>query len=310
MKRIAAFLVVLALVFSLAACAKAPAEPPAASMREYYEGIYGEVRQSGIADYAQFDYTGLYARAAVVALVTPLDDLTRENTFEWGDKDVLLETYSVREVKALKFYKNVWELDEKFKIAEYCGIAENGAMIMQDSEYPMQKGNEYLVFLCESGLDLPIVIAADNGKFDLTHLSLNTHRNVLTAALFDLGLAESGGNEEVVKKALSAKQLLFGDLDEINAALAEGAKWFPAWKLYAVSDYKEDFGKAEREELLRRAEAWDGFTITTKYTEKAYAIKIAYSDEGAGKIYRTDRTKAYIDPADGMIFCINGEFFA
>ena len=309
-KQVILLTLALAMLFSLTACAKVPAESPVESMMEYYEGIYGDVRQVSISDYAQFDYKGLYARAAVVAIVTPLDNLTTENTFEWGDKDVLLETYSVREVKAEKFYKNIWELDDKFQIAEYCGIAENGTMIMKDSEYPMQKGNEYLVFLCESGLDYPIVISADNGKFDLTHLSLNTHKEVLVDALLDLGLADTGGHDEIAKQAISSTKMLFGDLDELNAALAEGAKWSPTWKLYALSSYKEDLGKEERDELLRRTAEWDSFFLTTKYTDKAYTIKIAYSDEGVGKIYRIDRTEAYIDPADGMIFFVDGEFLA
>ena len=283
---------------------------PAQSLAEYYEGIYGDVRQVSISDYAQYDYKGLYARAAVVAIVTPLDDLTTENTFEWGDKDILLETYSVREVKAVKIYKNIWELGNKFQIAEYCGIAENGTMIMKDSEYPMQKGSDYLVFFCESGLDYPIVISADNGKFDLTHLSLNTHKEVLVDALFDLGLADTGGHDEIAKQAISSAKMLFGDLEEINGMLAQGGKWYPQWKLYALSSYKEDLGKAERDELLRRTAEWDSFVLTTKYTDKAYAIKIAYSDEGAGKIYRINGPEAYIDPDDGRIFYVGGEFLA
>ena len=52
------------------------------------------------------------------------------------------------------------------------------------------------------------------------------------------------------------------------------------------------------EELNERANEWDSFWFSTKYTEKAYRMKIAYSDDGTEQVYRYDprREKHYYDP--------------
>ncbi|MBR5708982.1 MAG: hypothetical protein IKX41_06315 [Oscillospiraceae bacterium] len=309
MKKTLIIVLAVALVFSLAACAaKKPA--PAESMREYYEGIYGELLQTTFPDLMQFDYKGLCDAAGFVAVVTPLDELTAENSFEAGVGGILTERRSVREVRVVECYKDDLELGRTFKMIEFCGLDEDGALRMQENYYPMRKGDKYLVFLGGSGYEYPAAISGDNGKFDLARLSLNTHKEVLLDALSDLGLAETGGSDELLAKAADSIELLFGDLDEVKELVAQGGKWYPTWKLYALSDYTADLGQAEKDEILRRTAEWDSFTLTTKYTDKAYAIRIAYSDEGEGKIYRTDRFKVRIDPEDGMIFYMDGTFLA
>ncbi|MBO6011809.1 MAG: hypothetical protein J6P71_08470, partial [Oscillospiraceae bacterium] len=288
---------------------------PAQSLAEYYEGIYGEIRTVAYGDYMQYDYDALFRQASVVAIVTPLDSLTEENTE--GISETGMKKYyglhSLRKVKAVKYYKNEPDYGESFTIVEQCGVVEGNTLVVMDACYPMEeakKGAYYLVFLHESGYGYPAAISADNGRFDLTHLSLNTHKEVLVDALFSLGLADTEGHDGLLEQAAAAIRLGMGDLDEINGMLAQGGKWYPQWKLYALSSYKEDLGKAETDELLRRTDEWDSFVLTTKYTDKAYAVKIAYSDEGAGKIYRINGPEAYIDPDDGRIFYVGGEFLA
>lgn len=312
-KRIKGIVFVVAiLITSIVLIALTFQKKPDESMEKHFQRIYDKVQVVAFGDYMQYDYGTLFRQASVVAIVTPLDKLTEENTA--GISSTGLNKYynlhSVRKVEAVKFFKNDLDYEDCFTMAEKCGVIEGKNLVMMDACYPMEKGAYYLVFLQESGYGYPISVSADNGKFDLTNLSLNTHKEVLVDALFDLGLVDTGGHDEIAKQAVSAIQLLFGDLNETNETLAQGGKWFPQWKLYALSSYKENLGKEERDELLRRTAEWDSFELTTEYTDKAYAIKIAYSDEGAGKIYRTDRTEAYIDPADGMIFFVDGEFLA
>ena len=125
------------------------------TMREMMEQLYPHVSMSGMSDYAVFDYDGLMNRAHTVALVTPLDDLTKENTFgvsESGDRYYAI--HSVREVQVIQYFKNEKNFGETFTMAEKCGLTDvqeiptesgdiqvTGGLVMEENCYPMQKGN-------------------------------------------------------------------------------------------------------------------------------------------------------------------------
>lgn len=236
-----------------------------ATIQDYYQSKYRVIRAAGLAEYMQYDYPGLERRAHTIAVVTPLDDLTAENTFgisESGDRYYYI--HSVRTVKVLQYFKNEKEYGDTIVMAEMCGSLEDGTLVMMEDCWPMQRGDTYLVFLCDSGFGYPLSVSACNGKYDLTHLNLNCeyHSCVLMNAMLDLGLL----TEESVKKA---------GMELLEAVAAANAVYWPQDKEHIIKE---------------NAIEWQSFTLFTPWTNKNYPLILKSGSDEEGAIYNYLKT--------------------
>lgn len=234
------------------------------TFEDYVHALYPTVRTGGILEYATAyeKYTSLRAKAHTIAVVTPLDALTRENTFAVSSGNRYSGGYSVRKVRVLKYFKNEKEFGKEFEMAEECGLAENGNLVMQENCWPMQKGDVYLVFLDDSGAGLkyPTPIRGCNGKFDLTHLELNCaeYGQVLLTALLKLEL--------LTKKSL---RLAGKDL------------------LEAVDSASAVYWRQDKEHLAKEAEIkWKAYELYTPWTDRSYPLTIKCGTDEEGAIYQ------------------------
>ena len=244
----------------LAVVAASAQKPRYSNMKEYYQSKYASIRGVGMADYMQYTYPELFRHAQTVAVVTPVDELTAENTFGIAKSgDIFYNLHSVRRVKALKYFKNENEYGDTFEMAEECGLLENGTLVRMEDWWPMQKGDAYLVFLRESGFGYPLCISACNGKFDLTHLDLNCwdHSQVLLKALLELDLL----TEDSVRQAED-------DLLR-KAAFGKGVYW------------PEDAEHAAREAAI----PWKSCKLYTQWTDRSYPLILRYGEDEEGPIY-------------------------
>ena len=155
---------------------------PYASTKELFLDRYEDIRVRGFVDFAVLDYEELMQRAHTVAVVTPADELTAENSFY---------DLSVRTVRVVAWFKNEKDYGDTFAIAESCACLESGTLVICDEScFPMEPGDYYLVFLHTAG-GYPMALAGDNGKFDLSHLSLNdNHARTMIQALLGLDLLQ------------------------------------------------------------------------------------------------------------------------
>ncbi len=235
-----------------------------AAFEDYYHALYPTVRTGGILEYATTyeKYNDLRIKAHTIAVVTPLDELTRENTFAVSSGKRYSGGYSVRKVRVLQYFKNAKEYGEEFEMAEECGLAEDGTLVMQENCWPMQKGDVYLVFLDDSnaGLKYPTPIRGCNGKFDLTHLDLNCseHSRILLSALLKLELL----TEKSLRRA--GKDLL-----------------------EAVNSASPVFWPKDEEHLAKEADIkWKTYELYTPWTDRNYPLMIECGTDEGGAIYR------------------------
>mgnify|MGYP007070023742 CR=1 FL=1 len=134
--------------------------------KEYYQQEYANIAISGSANYMVFDSRLLMQQAHTIAIVTPLDALTTENSYGISSSgDLYYNAHSIRKVQVIQVFKNEKNYDDTIEIAEKCVLLEDGTLVMDEYCYPMQVGNYYLVFLTNSGLGYPLTLSADNGKF-------------------------------------------------------------------------------------------------------------------------------------------------
>ena len=243
----------------IAAVAASSPKQKYSTMKEYYGSKYAAIRSAGMADFMQYTYRELFSYAQTVAVVTPVDELTAENTFGISKSgDIYYNLHSVRRVKALEYFKNEKEYGDEFEITELCGLLANGTMVKLEDCWPMQKGDVYLVFLNETGFGHPAPISACNGKFDLTHLDLNCrdHSEVLLRALLDLDLL----TEKSVRQA--GEDLLR------KAAYAARVSW------------PKDEEHAAKETAIQ----WRSYKLYTKWTDRSYPLNLRCGDDEDGPI--------------------------
>lgn len=235
-----------------------------ASFEDYYHALYPTVRTGGILEYGTIyeKYYDLRIKVHTIAVVTPLDELTRENTFSVSSGNRYSGGYSVRKVRVLKYFKNANEYGEVFELAEECGLAEDGSLVMQENCWPMQKGDVYLVFLDDSYVvrEYPTPFRGCNGKFDLTHLNLNCaeHSRILLTALLKLDL--------LTKKSLRrpGKDLL-----------------------EAVDSARDVYWPKDEEHLAKEAEiTWQTYELYTPWTDRNYPLTIECGTDEEGAVYR------------------------
>ena len=238
------------------------------TFEDYVHALYPTVRTGGILEYATAyeKYTSLRAKAHTIAVVTPLDELTGENTFAVSSGKRYTGGYSVRKVRVLKYFKNAKEYGEEFEMAEECGLAEDGTLVMQENCWPMQKGDVYLVFLDDSYnvRKYPTPIRGCNGRFDLTHLELNCaeySRSLLTALLkLDL---------------LTKKSLRRAGKDLLEAVDSASPVYWPK----------------DEEHLAKEAEIkWKTYELYTPWTDRNYPLTIECGTDEEGAIYRCLQT--------------------
>ena len=233
-----------------------------AAAEDYYRSIYPNIQGSGlIVELAQFGFSDLLHYAETVAVVTPLDELTADNTFGISGKRYD-NVHSLRRVKALQYFKNEQGYGDSFEMTEFCGLLEDGTLVMTEDCWPMQPGDVYLVFL--QGKRQPAPISACNGKYDLTHLELNCgqHAKVLLSALLELDL-------------LTEKSLKRAGQDLLYAVRAADPVYWP-----------EDKAHSDRENAVK----WRSFTLFTPWTDKDYPLTIKYGVDEEGALYNYLKT--------------------
>jgi len=232
-----------------------------ATIQDYYQARYPAIRSSGMADFVQYDYSDLFRYAHTVAVVTPLDELSVENTFGIAERgDRYYNIHSIREVKVLAYFKNEREYGDTVELAEECGVLEDGTLVMLEDCWPMQKGDTYLVFLCNSGFGYPLSVSACNGKFDLTHLDLNCaeHSRILLTALLKLEL-------------LTEKSLRRAGKDLLEAVNSASPVYWPK----------------DEEHLAKEAGIkWKTYELYTPWTDRNYPLMIKCGTDEEGVIYR------------------------
>ncbi|MBR6311700.1 MAG: hypothetical protein IKR51_01835 [Oscillospiraceae bacterium] len=197
-KHLAAVLIVCAAVVTAAAVLLgillAGLEPPSAE--EFYRRIYGE---SICGEYYDRVYGGLYG-ADIIAIVTPLDDLTAEASYagpRYLGPDGQFVTFdnvhgsihSYRKVKVIKYFRDEKGLGDTFTLCEECALSNEGVLVTGENYYPMLRGCTYLVGLGDRGLGKPAVLFYES-KIDLTHLSFNADKNFTIGVLKWLDLAQ------------------------------------------------------------------------------------------------------------------------
>ena len=233
-----------------------------AAAEDYYRSIYPNIQGSGlIVELAQFGFADLFHYAETVAVVTPLDKLTADNTFGISGKRYD-NVHSLRRVKALQYFKNEQGYGESFEMTELCGLLEDGTLVMTEDCWPMEPGVIYLVFL--RGKHHPAPVSACNGKYDLTHLELNCpqHAQVLLSALLELDL-------------LTKKSVRRAGQDLLYAALAADPVYWP-----------EDEEHIARENAVK----WRSFALFTPWTDKDYPLTIKYGADEEGALYNYLKT--------------------
>ena len=217
------------------------------SFHELTSKRYSKVALSGMADYSQWDFEGLMGYAHTVALVTPVDELSPDNSFgieESGDK--YHKAYSVRKVEVIEYYKNEKNYGDTFEMAEKCVMLNDGTLVMKEDCYPMEKGDCYLVFLIDSGYGgYPLSISADNGKIDLTYLSLNTRKSLAAEALLEFDLLEP--TPELTKEQLEETFVDF-------SSSRMGTEYYPV-------------------------------VLSTSYTKKGMELELEYTITDYGKLF-------------------------
>ncbi len=239
-----------------------------ASFEDYYHALYPTVATGGILEYGTIydKYYDLRTKAHTIAVVTPLDALTRENTYATSSGKRYTGGYSVRKVRVLKYFKNGKEYGEEFEMAEECGLAEDGTLVMQENCWPMQKGDVYLVFLDDSYnvRKYPTPIRGCNGRFDLTRLELNSaeHSRILLTALLKLDL-------------LTKKSLRRAGKDLLEAVDSADPVYWPK----------------DEEHLAKEAEIkWKTYELYTPWTDRNYPLTIECGTDEEGAIYRCFQT--------------------
>ena len=233
-------------------------------IKDYYQTCYPDIRCSGMADYLQFDYPGLFRYAHTAAIVTPLDRLSADNTYGIGESgDIYYNIHSVRKVKVLKYFKNEQGYGDTIELVEECGMLADGTVVMLEDCWPMQEGDTYLVFLCSSGFGYPLTVSACNGQFDLTHLDLNCrqHSRVLLNALLELDLL----TEKSVRQA--------GEI------LREAASAMPVY-------WPEDEEHIAKENEME----WKTVELYTQWTDKNYPLTVKWGTDEDGSIYQYLKT--------------------
>ena len=159
------------------------------TMDEYIASKYPNIITVSQGDYYLPDYLKLKEIAHTIALVTPGDNLTVDNSYMIGEgNDPGYWMHSLRRVKVLEFYKNLRSYTNEITIAETCVKLKNGKVAVKDDAYPMIKGDKYLVFLYDSNYpDKPMVAISNGfGKVDVTHLKLNSNYEIAVKAAVDL----------------------------------------------------------------------------------------------------------------------------
>ena len=262
MKRVAAaFFMILAIPIIFVLFFLFPGEQAAFStMSEYYLDKYEKIKVSGMSDYAQYDYDMLYNRAHTVAIVTPAEALSTENSYGISaDGDRYYNAHSVRTFQVAEYFKNEHNYGETIEIAEKCVLLEDGTIVMEENCYPMEMGHSYLIFLINSGYGHPLSISANNGYFDLNLLSLNDYKIVLIHALYGLNLIETNS------RSRAATSETFETLEEAETVYGSA-----------------DAGFAP----LDASMSWETISIDTEYTDSGYELKLYYDDTGDETYYK------------------------
>lgn len=216
------------------------------SMREYMESKYSKIKVSASGDYVQYNYQELMDSALIVAVVTPKDELTVDNSHGVTDSgDIFYVAHSLREVRVVESIKGDMNVGTTIKIAEKCVLLEDGTLVMFEDCYPMQKDDYYLIFLTTSSYpgNPLLAISADNGKYDLSNLYLTSNRRtrLLAEACVDLWPEIQEGNEN--KEGLFSAESGLSVYDQKDTD-----KWKP---MYFTSPYTES-GKELVIEVLER----------------------------------------------------------
>lgn len=229
------------------------------TMEDLCKQMYSSFNNSDLADYAQFDYDGLYYCAETIALATAADDLTAENSkgiAESGDR--YHYAHSVRNVDVLHYYKNEQEYGSSLDIVEECVMNERGTVIAKVYYYPLLKGSTYLLFLgFSSYYGYPVSLSADNGTFNLTYLRLNSRTQVITEALYSLDLLKFKPKYKEAVEAFIASQLVMGTG-------------------YALEEYDKYYDSKN----------WGKITLSTEYTYDDMAIELGYKQLDNGYLFR------------------------
>ena len=197
-KHLAATLTVCAAVVAAAAVLLvvllAGREPPTAE--EFYRRIYGE---SVCGQYFDRIYGAMYS-ADIIAIVTPLDNLTTEASYAGprylgpDGQPVTFDNvhsfiHSDRKVKVIKYFRDEKGLGDVFTLCEECALSNEGVLVTGENYYPMLKGCIYLVGLGDQGLGKPAVLFYES-RIDLTHLTFNADKNFTVGVLKWLDLAQ------------------------------------------------------------------------------------------------------------------------
>jgi hypothetical protein len=243
-----------------------PDESRYTSMKELFKSKFDKFGYNGnIIDRDVFDYPDLFDTAHTVALVTSTDTLTQNNTFNVRDdpfgrtdeKPGLYSfAYSEREVAVLQYYKNTKEYGDTLTIAEQCAMSKSGSVYVEESCYPMQKGDTYLLFLeyIPIGHGNPVTISAGNGKIDLTYLRLNYFLKIAINALYQTELLVfDNEHEDIVKALISAKDI------------------------YGLSDEPPD--------SFYREYIWEYVKLTTDYTKDGMETYFKYAKTDSGYLF-------------------------
>ena len=229
------------------------------TMMDLYNEIYPSFMVSTLSDYAQLDYDQLLFSAQTIALVEAADELTVDNSFGIGKSgDVFYNAYSIRNVDALRYYKNEKEFGKSFEVIQECVCLEDGSVVAKDSYYPMLKNNTYLLFLDDSNYyRYPIQISADNGAFNLTYLRLSMRLQLITEALYKLGLLILPTKDDTIVTSF------------IDSSLVMGTG-------YSDEEYDSFYNSKD----------WTSIELSTEYTYKDMVIQLKYLETDEGYLFR------------------------
>ncbi len=220
------------------------------TMREMMERIYPVVTVRDQSDREMPSYDQLTQRAYAIAIVTPFDDLTKENSFglsqSWTSYPA---AHSTRRVQAIQYFKNTKALESTLSITEKCGITDielyfsapdtlskRGGLVVLNGCYPMQKGNTYLVFFTKTSYGYPV----SETMLDLTWFRLNQRLDVGLNALYHLNLFSGTATEkEILGHFLAAVSLPVSEESSASYLALDG------WESISIdTEYTDPFMEA------------------------------------------------------------------
>ncbi len=154
-------------------------------------------------EFLSYRYSTLKEDADIIAHVKITDELTQENSKTFGSKYGGIYDYiSYRQADVIKMYKNNTGTDfgDSMQVYESAAITSDGNMLIDSGDTPLQKDDEYIVFLKATSDNRGYcIMSGPTGKINLTNPQQNKNGEIEIKFLLDYEAKEPN---ELIEKIL------------------------------------------------------------------------------------------------------------